>query len=204
MTKYDEIVSLGEETAEMLFADDEDHQQVVKGEADIAAHLTATAATIDASLKDDLLLIQEYKGEAQIVSEEIQEKKRKLEESETTGKEAKAVDEGKLKRNNDKIDGFTAEKNELDLHVKKINEEQNRLKDRLRKELAVAKSKVRIYSSLTGIEWDSEAEKDAVAGVFSGEKRAAPFHFDKKKKTSVEITNALWDLIDEGGDDDDW
>ena len=204
MTKYDEIVSLGEETAEMLFADDEDHQQVVKGEADIAAHLTATTAAIESSLKDDLLLIQEYKGEAQIVSEEVQEKKRKLVESETNGQEAKAVDEGKLKRNNDKIDGFTAEKNELDLHVKKINEEQNRLKERLRKELAVAKSKVRIYSSVTGIEWDSEAEKDVVSGVFSGEKRAAPFCFDKKQKTAVEITNALWDLIDEGGDDEDW
>ena len=201
MTKYDQIISLGEETAEMLFADDDDHRQVVQGESEIASRLATAASTVEARLKEDLLLIQEYKGESQMVVEEVQEKKRKLEEAETRGKEAKAVDEGKLGRNNEKIGHLNAEKDELDLHVKKLGEEQNRLKERLRKELAVAKSKLRIYADVTGIEWDSEADKDAVTGVFSGDTKVAPFRLDKKQKTAVEITNALWELIDEGDDD---
>ena len=201
MTKYDQIISLGEETAEMLFADDDDHRQVVQGESEIASRLATAASTVEARLKEDLLLIQEYKGESQMVVEEVQEKKRKLEEAETRGKEAKAMDEGKLGRYNEKIGHLNAEKDELDLHVKKLGEEQNRLKERLRKELAVAKSKLRIYADVTGIEWDSEVEKDAVAGVFSGDTKVTPFRLDKKQKTAVEITNALWELIDEGDDD---
>lgn len=205
MTKFDDIISLGEETAEMLFADDEDQQQVVKGEAEIAVRLTAASKSIEASLKDDLLLIQEHKGESQKIVEEIREKRRKLDEMNSVAKEAKSNDENKLEKNYNEIDGLRTEKDELNLHVKKIAEEDNHLRERLRKELAVAKAKLRFYSSVTGIEWDAGnggAGADSVVGVFTGEKRAAPFQFDKKRKTSFEITNALWDLIDEGAEDE--
>merc|ERR1712228_568978 len=106
-----------------------------------------------------------------------------------------------LKRNNEEIEDFQTGKSELNLHLKKIGDEANHLKEKLRKELAVTKSKLRFYAGVTGIEWDcgTGLDQDSIDGVFTGETRATPFHFDKKQKTSFEITNALWDMIDEGG-----
>ena len=204
MTKYDDIVGLGDETAEMLLADDEDHNSVVKGEAEIVDRLAGVAAAIDASLKDDLLLIQEHVGDAEAVVEELRAKKRKLDDCESAAKGERATGVEKLGRNNDSIGELRTEKENLGENVKHIGDEVNGLVDRLRKELAVAKSKLRIYSSVTGIEWDSSVvDKECIAGVFTGESRAAPFNFDKRRKSSFEITNALWKMIDED-DDDDW
>ena len=204
MTKYDDIVGLGDETAEMLLADDEDHNAVVKGEAEIAERLVGVAAAGDASLKDDLLLIQEHVADAEAVVEQLRAKKRKLDDCESGAKAERSTGVDKLRRNNDSIGELRTEKELLGENVKRIGDEVNGLVDRLRKELAVAKSKLRIYSSVTGIEWDFESvNEETIAGVFTGESRAAPFDFDKKRKSSFEITNALWKMIDEDDEDED-
>ena len=204
MRKFDDIIGLGDDTAEMLFAEDEDHQLVVKGEAEIADRLAAFSDAVNASLKEDLLLIQEHKGESQILIEEIAEKKRKVEDLQSRASEAKSADEAILGKNKEKIEHMKTEKEELNLQVKKLGVEANVLQERLRKEMAVAKSKLRIYSSVTGIEWDLDAAGVTVSGVFTGETRSAPFQFDKKQKSSFDITNALWDMIDYDSDDECW
>jgi len=211
MRNFDDIIGLCDETAEMLSVDDEDHQLIVKGETEIVDRLATASAAIDASLKDDLLLIQEHKGESQIFFEEIAEKKRKVEERISGASEAKSADETQVMKNKEKIEEMKTEREELNNHAKKLGEEGNLLKEKLRKEMAVAKSKLRIYSTVTGIEWDLEAASgggggggDFIAGVFTGQTKSAPFQFDKKRKSSYEITNALWDLIDDGEDDGLW
>merc|ERR1712183_1185295 len=97
---------------------DEDHQLIVKGEAEIADRLATASAAIDASLKDDLLLIQEHKGESQIFFEEIAEKKRKVEERISGASEAKSADETQVMKNKEKIEEMKTEKEELNNHAK--------------------------------------------------------------------------------------
>ena len=95
------------------------------------------------------------------------------------------------------VNAFEANIAEKEHEIKELKVRAAEEKENLEEMLPQKKYIFNLYTNVSHIRWDYECEGDQVKGFMATLSDVKPFCLSKSEKSSFEIANCLWDLMDD-------